>query len=341
MKAEFAKLNGRKGGSVSYFIKFYDEARPEAFGVGECTVVPGVSAEYADVDAYEAKLHELCSQVARGESTDLLEFSSIMYGFENAINDFSNGCRRVYCNSPFVAGQAVVPVVGFAQVGTNPAATAQQVARMAANGCGAVKLSMTSADTAPVAEALTLIRRQCPELHIRLDACGLLQPGEALTFINGLAPHTIQCIEQPIAAGQWEAMAAICDGSKVPVVLDEELAGVVNPMAMMQLLRTVKPHVLCVKPALCGGFSTAVHWLKMSAQFNLGCWIASAGETAVGLDALCQWTAMMQPRIAQEICLDGAAGIAHSPLRLSKSAIGRGIEATPDCIGGFSLDWQQ
>lgn len=341
MKAEFAKLNGREGGSVSYFIRFCDEAHPEVFGVGECTVEPGVSAEYADVAAYEAKLHELCAQVARGESTDLADFSSIMYGFENAITDFSNGCRRVYFNSPFVAGQAVVPVVGFARVAADPAATARQVAEMAARGCAAVKLSMTDADTAPVAEVLALIRRQCPDIHMRLDACGLLQPDEVLSFINGLAPHTIQCIEQPIAAGQWEAMAAICAASKVPVALSDELAGVVNPMAMLQLLRAVKPHVLCVKPALCGGFSNAVHWLKMSAQLNLGCWIASAGETAVGLDALCQWTAIMQPRIAQEICFDGAAGLGHSPLRLSNNTIGRGTEATPDCLGSLSLDWQQ
>ncbi len=343
MKAEFAKFNGgTTAGSVSYFIRFYDESRPDAFGVGECTVVPGVSAEYADVAAYEAKLHELCAKVARGESTDLADFSSIMCGFENAITDFSNGCRRIYCNSPFVAGQQAVPVVGFASVGTDPEATARQVAVMAAEGCTAVKLGMTAGDCAPVAEALTLIRRQCPELHIRLDACGLFQPDEALGFINGLAPHTIQCIEQPIAAGQLEAMAAICAASRVPVALSSELAGVVNPMAMLQLLRAVKPHVLCVKPALCGGFSNAVHWLKMSAQLNLGCWIASAGETAVGLDALCQWTAMMQPRIAQELQFGGAAGRAHSPLRPGKNTIGRDpAGVTPDCIGYFSLDWQQ
>lgn len=346
MKAEFAKFNRRCGGSaaasVSYFIRFYDESRPDAFGVGECTVVPGVSAEYADVAAYEAKLHELCAQVARGESTDLMEFSSIMYGFENAITDFSNGCRRIYYNTPFVAGRQVVPVVGFASVGDDPGATARQVAGLAAEGCTAVKLGMTAGDCAPVAEALTLIRRQCPDLHIRLDANGLLRPDEALGFINGLARHTIQCIEQPIATGQLDAMAAICAASKVPVALSDELAGVVNPMAMLQLLRTVKPHVLCVKPALCGGFSNAVHWLKMSAQLNLGCWIASAGETAVGLDALCQWTAMMQPRIAQELLPDGAACSGHSPLRFGKNTIGRdSAGVTPDCIGYFNPDWQQ
>lgn len=343
MKAEFAKLNGRDGsGSVSYFIRFFDESRPDAFGVGECTVVPGVSAEYADVAAYEAKLHELCAQVARGESTDLADFSSIMYGFENAITDFSNGCRRLYYNSPFAAGRQRVPVVGFARVAGDTEASVRRVAGIEARGFTSVKLSMTDGDCAPVADALAAIRRQCPELHIRLDANGLLRPDEALDFINGLAPHTIQCIEQPIAAGQLEAMAAICAGSKVPVALSDELAGVVNPMAMLQLLRTVRPHVLCVKPALCGGFSNAVHWLKMSAQLNLGCWIASAGETAVGLDALCQWTAMMQPRIAQELCLDGAAGSHHSSLGLDKDTIGRGpVGVAPDCIGHFCLDWQQ
>ncbi len=290
----------------TYFIRIVDESTSK-YGVGECAVLPGVSPEYNDVEAYEAKLHELCANVSLGKSTDLMEFSSIMCGFESAIQDFSSGCRRVYYDNPFTTGNCSLPTVGFVAV-TSPDETLAHFSECVSLGYTTIKLSMADADIDNLLDVIKLIRagHDSQAVKIRLDANGLLQPDEVMRLTKLLPLHSIQCLEQPIAVGQWEQMAQLCSESTIPIGLDEELAGVVNPMAMMQLIRTIKPHILCVKPSLCGGFSTAIHWLKMSAQFNLGCWIASAGETCVGLDALCQWTAMLQPRIAQEIDVNNA-----------------------------------
>lgn len=320
MKAQFSKHvvsydrsvpmygGGMVNSKPTYFIRIFDDADSK-YGVGECAVIPGVSPEYDNVEAYEAKLHELCDNVAHGQSTDLMEYSSIMCGFESAIQDFSSGCRRAYYDTPFTVGNDSVPTVGFVPV-TSPDETLADFSKCVSLGYTTIKLSMTDGGVDRLIDTITRIRatHDSGTIKIRLDANGLLHPDEAMRLIKLLPIHSVQCVEQPIAVGQWEQLAQLCSVSTIPIALDEELAGIVNPMAMMQLIRTIKPHILCVKPSLCGGFSTAIHWLKMSAQFNLGCWGASAGETNVGLDALCQWTAMLQPRIAQEIDVRNALG---------------------------------
>ena len=323
MKAQFSKHvasydrpipmygGGLVNSKPTYFIRIFDETNSK-YGVGECAVTPGVSPEYENVEAYEAKLHELCANVAHGQSTDLMEYSSIMCGFESAIQDFSSGCRRFYYDTTFTAGNDSVPTVGFVPV-TSSDETLTDFLKCVSLGYTTIKLSMTDGDADNLIDIITRIRatHDSNTIKIRLDANDLLHPDEAMRLIKLLPIHSVQCVEQPISVGQWEQMAQLCSESTIPIALDEELAGIVNPMAMMQLIRTIKPHILCVKPSLCGGFSTAIHWLKMSAQFNLGCWVASAGETSVGLDSLCQWTSLLQPRIAQEIdvqnALDGFA----------------------------------
>ena len=45
------------------------------------------------------------------------------------------------------------------------------------------------------------------ELELRLDANGSFTPSDALCNLRALAPYSIHSIEQPIKAGQTEAMA--------------------------------------------------------------------------------------------------------------------------------------
>ena len=78
----------------TFLIKVYDEAEPSRFGIGEGCRFSGLSPE---VDGnYVWKLTELLANVAIGKPTDLTRHSSIQFGFEQALLDFSNGCRGVY-----------------------------------------------------------------------------------------------------------------------------------------------------------------------------------------------------------------------------------------------------
>ena len=313
MKAQFAKFTKRfsspiahyGGGAANvmqaYLIRIFDDDSKEKFGIGECMVQPGLSADYEDIAAYESKLHELCCNVSKGLPTDLMDFPSIMSGFENAIQDYSSGCVRKYYDSKYLEG-AGIPTTGFISLSSSENVLTN-VANYVKQGFTTLKLSMIEANVDAVLDIVKAIRAEydVDALKLRLDVNGLLQPAQVIYLMKSLPEHSVQCIEQPISVGRWEEMAELCAKSPIPIALDEELAGIVNPMVMMQLIRSIKPHILTVKPSLCGGFSTAIHWLKMSAQFNIGCWIASAGESPLGLEALCQWTSMLQPRIDQEL----------------------------------------
>ena len=70
-----------------------------------------------DDENYEAKLKELCQNIENDIPTDLSEYSSIMFGFESAIHDLSNGGKRICFPSPFTEGKYNIPINGLVWMG--------------------------------------------------------------------------------------------------------------------------------------------------------------------------------------------------------------------------------
>lgn len=282
----------------TYFIKLWDESCPEVYGIGECALFKGLSTE--DDDTYETKLQELCRNIEAGEPTDLSEHSSIMFGFESAILDFSNGGKRICYPSPFTEGKYKIPINGLVWMGKKEEMIARIDEKVSA-GFHTIKLKIGAIDIAQEIEMIEYVRTRYSEkdLEIRVDANGGFTPENAMHRLDALSKYHIHSIEQPIKAGQWETMADICRKSPIPVALDEELIGITNPMIMMELLKTIHPHYIILKPSLMGGLSGSLEWLKMAAQFKIGGWITSALESNIGLNTLAQWVATLQPKIPQ------------------------------------------
>ena len=168
-------------------------------------------------------------------------------------------------------------------------------------GFRTIKLKIGAIDFESELEMVRFIRnRFAPEsLTIRVDANGGFTPQNALPCLDALAKYSIHSCEQPIKQGQWVEMADICRRSPIHIALDEELIGITNPMTMMSLLQTIRPHYIILKPSLMGSFSGSTEWLKMASLMNIGGWITSALESNVGLNALAQWVATLRPLIPQ------------------------------------------
>lgn len=309
MKAAFARytLDFIKPGGTSrgvlykkdtYFIKLWDESAPEHYGIGECALFKGLSAE--DNDTYEDKLHELCRNVSDGKDTDLSSHSSILFGFESAILDYSNGCRRVCFDGDFANGKSCIPINGLVWMGSKDEMISRINEKISA-GFRTIKLKIGAIDFNQEIEMIKHIRNRysANELTIRVDANGGFNLDNVMPNLDKLLKYGIHSIEQPIMAGQWEDMARVCENSPIPVALDEELIGITNPMFMMELLKTISPHYIVLKPSLMGGFSGSTDWLKLASQFNIGGWITSALESNIGLNALAQWVDTLQVRIPQ------------------------------------------
>ena len=121
-----------------------------------------------------------------------------------------------------------------------------------------------------------------------MDANGGFTPQNAMSRLEELAKYDIHSIEQPIQARQWKTMAELCRVSPLPIALDEEIIGVNLPAMKEDLLDTIRPAYLVLKPSLPGGMHGCREWVSMARKMGIGSWITSALESNVGLNAVAQ-----------------------------------------------------
>lgn len=309
MKAAYApyKLNFITPGATSrgvlneketYFIKIWDEENPSSYGIGESALFRGLSKE--DNPEYESKLQELCRNIENNEPTDLSDHSSIKFGLEGAIFDFTNGCKRICFPSEFTDGKKDIRINGLIWMGSKEEMLSRIDEKIKA-GFKTLKLKIGSISFTSELEIIDSIRMAYPPdvLSIRLDANGAFGKDNAMQRLEKLSHFDIHSIEQPIKPGQWNEMSYLCANSPVPIALDEELIGITDEQIMSELISTISPQYIILKPSLMGGISGAEQWLSLAAKNDCGCWITSALESNIGLNVLAQWTATLDPLIPQ------------------------------------------
>lgn len=267
----------------TYFVKVWEDSSPEVYGLGEVALFKGLSVE--DSPAFENVLQDACEAVREG---DLSCFpSSIRFGLETALSDLANGGKR----EPFLNGRfSPVPINGLVWMDTVDNMLAEATKKIDA-GFRCIKFKIGAHDFDRELQMIAAVRRQFApdELEIRLDANGAFKPADALSKLEMLAPLHIHSIEQPIKPRQWVAMSDIVRNSPVPVALDEELIGITPDVTKRELLATINPKYIILKPSLCGGFSEADNWIATAQSLGIGWWATSALESNVGLNAIARW----------------------------------------------------
>lgn len=276
---------------LTYFVKVWEDSRPEKIGIGECALFKGLSAE--DRPDYEEKLRSVCRDIDHIETSALEGWSSIRLGIEMAMADLRQGGRRIYFPSPFTEGEKKIEINGLIWMGDR-ATMLRRIQEKIEAGFHCIKLKIGAIDFEAELSLLHYIRERFgpEEVELRVDANGAFTPAEALERLQVLASFGLHSIEQPIRRGQWEEMARLCAVSPLPIALDEELIGVEGSRKKV-LLDTIRPSYLVIKPALCGGFQGAEEWIGLAAERGIGWWITSALESNVGLSALAQWVATL------------------------------------------------
>lgn len=126
------------------------------------------------------------------------------------------------------------------------------------------------------------------DFTLRLDANGAWDVENALSKLEFLSKYNIHSIEQPIAPGQWINMAKVVRESPIAIALDEELINV-QGQQKIELLNTILPDYLIIKPTLHGGFISADEWISLAAEKNIQWWATSALESNVGLAHIYKW----------------------------------------------------
>ncbi|MDB5233263.1 MAG: o-succinylbenzoate synthase [Hymenobacter sp.] len=284
---------------VAWYLRLSDDANPAAEGVGEAAPLAGLSPDYGD--DFPAAVAQLCEQfnaraLATFTAADARAFvgsdqPALLFALETAALDLAGGGRRQLYANAFSQGQAALPINGLVWMG-DAAFMREQIQQKLAAGYSCLKLKIGGLDFATELALLAEIRRVAgPEqLALRVDANGAFAPATATAKLAQLAALHIHSIEQPIAAGQGPALAALCRTSPVPIALDEELIGVVEPARQAALLEEIRPAYIVLKPTLLGGHAATRHWISLAEERGIGWWITSALESNLGLNAVAQLT---------------------------------------------------
>lgn len=324
----------------TFYIKVFDEKDPTNFGIGECSVFPGLSPE-ADGN-YGYKLIELLANMALDKDTDLSRHSSILFGLEQALRDFAGGCRHIYFPSGFTHGEGSIEINGLIWMGDFDKMI-ERIDEKVAAGFHCIKLKIGAIDWKNEVGMIEYIRRKYSDstLQIRVDANGAFSMDNALPRLKRLADLGVHSIEQPIPAGMPELMAFLCQVSPLRIALDESLIGIYGKENKENLLDVVKPAFVILKPSLCGGFSGAEEWIRLSEERGIGWWVTSALESNVGLNALAQWTATLDTTIPQGL---GTGGLFTNnfecPLSLDSDRLHYDPSKIIDNSIYSSLDWR-
>ena len=290
---------GALAGHHAWYLRLHD-ARNGLSGWGEAAPLAGLSPDYSP--AYEGTVQALCARfnaaghaaLAAAEAPALAgaERPALVFALETAALDLAAGGRHQLYANAFAAGTQPLPINGLVWMG-DVAFMRQQIRQKLDAGYACLKLKIGALDFDAELALLAEIRAEAgPErLMLRVDANGAFTPAEAPARLAALARHAVHSIEQPIAAGQPQALAALCRRSLLPIGLDEELIGVTDPAAQEALLDAIRPAYLILKPTLLGGHAATRRWVALAQARGIGWWMTSALESNVGLNAVAQLTA--------------------------------------------------
>ena len=325
----------------TFLIKVYDENDPSHFGLGEAAVFPGLSPE-AD-GKYVLKLTQLLANIALGRPTDLSRHSSIQFGLEQALLDFSNGCKGVFYQSDFTEGLRNLEINGLVWMGDFDKMI-ERIQLKIIEGFRCIKLKIGAIDWDEEIQMIRFVRKHYNEndLIIRVDANGGFEYDSCLDKLKELAELGVQSIEQPIKAGNPQLMAKLCRETPLPIALDEELIGKGSLEERINTLEEIKPQYIILKPALCGGFSGALEWIEEAEKRGIGWWITSALESNVGLNAIAQFTAYVNAKGPQGL---GTGGLFTNnfltPIFLKNNMIGFNPSILMDYSQFDNLKWNR
>jgi o-succinylbenzoate synthase len=282
----------------TYFIFIEDKDKR---GIGEAALFEGLS--YDDQPDYEKQLQWTCENIDLGKEKLLLEnkeFPSIQFGLETAFLSFEAYTPFEIFPSAFTNGEDSIKINGLIWMGEKAFMKAQ-IKDKIQQGFSCVKMKIGAINFEEELALLKFIRQEfsADDIELRVDANGAFSPEKALEKLKRLSDFDLHSIEQPIKQGQWQEMAELCESTPLPIALDEELIGFTDVTKRKELLLTIQPQYVILKPALVGGLSESKNWIDLAEEQHIGSWITSALESNIGLNAIAQYTYTLNPNMPQ------------------------------------------
>ena len=297
---------------------------PDKQGIGECGLFKGLSID--DKPDYEDKLNWVSHNIEKGLSAlllELTEYPSIQFGLEIAFKSLNSQDPFELFPSKFTKGEDAIPINGLIWMGSEPFMK-EQIKEKIQAGFNCIKMKIGALDFGTEIGLLKAIRKEfsSKDIELRVDANGAFSYNEALEKLKILSDFDLHSIEQPIKQGQIDEMATLCSKTPLPIALDEELIGVFSVTKKKELLQTINPQYIILKPSLVGGFGGIDEWIELAKNQQIPWWITSALESNIGLSAIAQFTYKKKNDMTQGL---GTGGLFtnnfDSPLEVKKGTL--------------------
>ncbi|MFF9481240.1 dipeptide epimerase [Streptomyces sp. NPDC014733] len=188
---------------------------------------------------------------------------------------------------------------------TAPERAGALAARLSGRGFTLLKIKAGSADPEDDLARVRAVRAAAPHARLLLDPNGAWSAAQARELLPRCAELGVAAVEQPLAPGDPEALAALAARSPLPVIADEDAVSYEDARRLAGRVQGVN-----VKLAKCGGVFAALRIADLLAdsgtELMLGCLTASTLGIAPAVHLVHR---------ARWVDLDGHLLLAHDPWR--------------------------
>ncbi|MFH8496808.1 dipeptide epimerase [Streptomyces coeruleorubidus] len=158
---------------------------------------------------------------------------------------------------------------------TDPAHAATEARRLTVSGFAVLKVKAGTPDPEDDIERVRVIRDAAPRARLLLDPNGAWSVAQADALLPRFADLGVEAVEQPIAPGDPDALAALAERAPLPVIADEDAVGLDDVRRLAG-----RVHGVNVKLAKCGGVHAALRIAEAvegsGTALMLGCLTASS-----------------------------------------------------------------
>lgn len=152
-----------------------------------------------------------------------------------------------------------------------------------AAGFRVLKLKVGARSVAEDVARVALVRRVAGDYAtVRLDSNQAYTIDEALAALEAFAQYSIEYIEQPLAAGELEAMTELRRKSPIRIAADESALGEADAL---KVIGANAADIIVIKPSAAGGPSAAVRIARSARRAGVEVVVTSLLDSAIGLAA--------------------------------------------------------
>lgn len=219
-------------------------------------------------------------------------------------------------------------------------AVPDEVEKLIGEGYGTLKIKV-GFDLEPDLVRLAVIQKaNAGRVLLRLDGNQGFSTEEGCAFASRVDPESIELLEQPCAAGDWDAAVAVARVSTVPMMLDESIFG---PEDIDRAAELEAASFIKLKLMKMGGLDATIDGLQRIRDLgmqpvlgngvatDIGCWM-EACLAARAIDNAGEMNGFLKPM----------GGVLTAPLRVDKGDMVLAPEYVPevdrDRVAAFTLE---